>query len=389
MDPVLLDILSREVAVHLGAIREFAARAGEAASQPLPERIFRACHTLHGSLTMAGVRTAVAVAGPLNDLMGVLYTARLPADAAIINATSETADVVARIIEQLRAAEPATSAVTTEVGTTVRILTGRLLDLLAQAGERAAALSAESVDGGTASMPIPALSEQDLAEAADELAESLPWVASVPVIQLEGEPPAVEADLTEVFAVGEMDFAEPAPDPELIFEPEPELQPRGDGVSVDDRGVAAVATAAGWDAEVADIFAEEASEILEACDQAITRLAARQDEERALAELQRGLHTLKGGARMSGLFAMGDLSHDLETLRLRMADGVLPRGAETYGLVQASLDELHVLRDQIPAGIAATPSPVLLERLAAALRGEVAVSPDAAATPTESVSAPV
>ena len=50
---------------------------------------------------------------------------------------------------------------------------------------------------------------------------------------------------------------------------------------------------------------------------------------------------------MAGLFAMGDLSHDLETLLLHMADGLLPRTAETYGLVQSAFDELHVLRDQI------------------------------------------
>jgi len=145
--------------------------------------------------------------------------------------------------------------------------------------------------------------------------------------------------------------------------------------------VAAVATAAGWDAEVAAIFAEEASEILESCDLAVARLAARQDEVQALADLQRGLHTLKGGARMAGLFAMGDLSHDLETLLLRLADGLLPREAGTYGLVQAALDELHVLRDEIPGGIAATPSPVLVARLAAALRGDLepAGEPEAAA----------
>ena len=121
---------------------------------------------------------------------------------------------------------------------------------------------------------------------------------------------------------------------------------------------------------MADIFAEEASEILEVCDQAVTRLAVREGEEQALAELQRGLHTLKGGARMAGLSAMGDLSHDLETLLLHMADGLLPRTADTYALVQSTFDELHVLRDQIPAGIAAAPSPALVARLAAALRGD-------------------
>ena len=59
-------------------------------------------------------------------------------------------------------------------------------------------------------------------------------------------------------------------------------------------------------------------------DHLVARLAARQDEAQAMAELQRGLHTLKGGARMASLFAMGDLSHDLETLLLRMADATLP-----------------------------------------------------------------
>ena len=365
MDPVLLDILSREVAVHLGAIREFVARAGEATSQPLPEHIFRACHTLHGSLTMAGVANAVDVAAPLNDLMGMLYTARLPADAAIIAATGETATVVARIIDQLRATEPPSWASAADVQAVIPDLTARLEHLLVQAGERAALLSAESVDPWTASMPMPVLSEQDLAAAADELSEASPWTASVPELPVESELPEFGSDMTEVFAGADMELAVPA------LEPEPELP--------------ATATAAGWDAEVADIFAEEASEILEVCEQAVVQLAARQDEEPALAELQRGLHTLKGGARMAGLFAMGDLSHDLETLLLRMADGLLPRTTETYGLVQSTLDELHVLRDQIPAGIAGVPSDVVLLRLAAALRGDVLPEPVAEKPADEAV----
>ncbi len=380
MDPVLLDILSREVAVHLGAIREFVARAGDATSQPLPEHIFRACHTLHGSLTMAGVANAVEVAAPLNDLMGVLYTARLPADAAIIATTGETATVVARIIDQLRAAEPPSWASAADVQAVIRDLTARLEHLLVQTGERAAVLSAESVDPGTASMPV--LSEQDLAAAAaDDLSEASPWTAAVPELPIASELPDSGTDLTEVFAIGEMELALPPLEPELEPEaepepePEPELEPE----------VPASATAAGWDAEVADIFAEEASEILEVCDQAVVQLAARQDEEPALAELQRGLHTLKGGARMAGLFAMGDLSHDLETLLLRMADGLLPRTTATYGLVQSTLDELHVLRDQIPAGIAAVPSAVVLLRLAAALRGDVLPEPVAEKPADEAV----
>ena len=37
--------------------------------------------------------------------------------------------------------------------------------------------------------------------------------------------------------------------------------------------------------------------------------------------LKRHLHTLKGGARMAGITAMGDLSHEIETLLISLDDG--------------------------------------------------------------------
>ena len=106
---------------------------------------------------------------------------------------------------------------------------------------------------------------------------------------------------------------------------------------------------------MAAIYAEEASEILEVCDQALARLSAGQDQDHALAELQRGLHTLKGGARMAGLFAMGDLSHELETLLTRVSDGLLPNNDATFALARTAFDELHALRDAIPAGAVTAP----------------------------------
>ncbi len=423
IDPVLLDILSREVAVHLAAIRDFVAKVGEATSQPLPERIFRAGHTLHGSLTMAGVKIAVAVAAPLNDLFGVLYTARLPADTAIITATADTANLVAQIVEQLRAADAAL-VVTPELQADVSALTVRLHNLLGQAGERAAAATDESIDTGTmqmlgqAELQSTAGTEDDhaddLADApAGDLAAASPWIASLPGTHLDGPPPAAEADLTEMFAVEQIgldpdegieldaglddQLLQSAADDLLTDEPLPaaagiSMQPipaeelpeespeAPSGALPEARpeappAVAATGTIVGFDPEVAEIFAEEAGEILEVADAAVARLASRQGEEAALAELQRGLHTLKGGARMAGLTAMGDLSHNLETLLLRLADGLLPRAEATYGLVQAALDELHILRDNIPVVGAALPSAALLTRLNAALSGDDSPAP--------------
>ena len=358
MDPVLLDILSREVAVHLATIRDFVAKAGEAMSQPLPEKIFRAGHTLHGSLTMAGVKAAVAVAAPLNDLFGVLHTAKLPADTAIISATGDTAGLVARIVDELHAADAA-FVPSDGLNAEVAALTARLQGLLAQAGERAAALTDEAAETGA----MPALDETGLA----------------PAQEMPAEPDAGLDDELLQSAVDDLLVDEPAPTSVLdkeapdvplpvasVVEPAATL-PEPPRVAIPE--VVATATLTGFDPEVAAIFAEEAGEILEVADAAVARLAARQDEEAALAELQRGLHTLKGGARMAGLVAMGDLSHNLETLLLRMSDGLLPRAEATCALVQAALDELHILRDNIPMGGTALPSPALLGRLDAALGG--------------------
>ncbi len=58
---------------------------------------------------------------------------------------------------------------------------------------------------------------------------------------------------------------------------------------------------------------------------------------------------------MAGLMAVGDFSHDLETLLARMSGGELEQNAGQLSLLQASFDELHRLRDQIEQGICAQP----------------------------------
>ena len=66
--------------------------------------------------------------------------------------------------------------------------------------------------------------------------------------------------------------------------------------------------------------------------------------------LQRFLHTLKGGARMAGVLPMGDLSHALETLLSRIAEGHSRATPAALDLVQRGLDELQQMRDAIDAG---------------------------------------
>ncbi|HET6629088.1 MAG TPA: Hpt domain-containing protein [Woeseiaceae bacterium] len=117
-----------------------------------------------------------------------------------------------------------------------------------------------------------------------------------------------------------------------------------------------------YDAEIAAIFSEEAAEILEEADKALA-VWTKEKHARGHAEsLKRHLHTLKGGARMAGISAMGNLSHELETLLIGIDEGRVPASGDLDELLQRSLDELHRMRDTVTAGKKVKPA-AELERL--------------------------
>ncbi len=66
------------------------------------------------------------------------------------------------------------------------------------------------------------------------------------------------------------------------------------------------------EAEILDIFLEEADELLEALEAALGGWEDKPDDSAPIDEMLRVLHTLKGGARLAGQKTLGDLTHDLE-----------------------------------------------------------------------------
>ncbi|HCC63180.1 MAG TPA: hybrid sensor histidine kinase/response regulator [Pseudomonas sp.] len=66
------------------------------------------------------------------------------------------------------------------------------------------------------------------------------------------------------------------------------------------------------EAEILDIFVEEADELLEEMESALGRWEATQDSTAPLGDMMRVLHTLKGGARLAAQGRLGDMAHDLE-----------------------------------------------------------------------------
>ncbi|MGI9328235.1 MAG: Hpt domain-containing protein [Pseudomonadales bacterium] len=68
-----------------------------------------------------------------------------------------------------------------------------------------------------------------------------------------------------------------------------------------------------FDAEILEIFVEEADELLESLDESIHVLEQERENQLHIENMLRDLHTMKGGARLAALTALGDLTHELES----------------------------------------------------------------------------
>ena len=121
-------------------------------------------------------------------------------------------------------------------------------------------------------------------------------------------------------------------------EPEIEILPVAEIVSVDDE----------VDAELLEIFLEEAQEIMEAAGVALQRWQAEPENLRDVAELQRELHTLKGGARMSEMTEVADLCHELESIyeglhdgRVQLREGLIPLLSQYHDILDDMLEHIR------------------------------------------------
>jgi chemosensory pili system protein ChpA (sensor histidine kinase/response regulator) len=141
--------------------------------------------------------------------------------------------------------------------------------------------------------------------------------------------------------------------------------------------LAAAPPAEEFDHEIANIYSEEATELLEAAEVSLTAWNRDRKDKDRVAELQRQLHTLKGGARMAGISAMGDLSHELETLVIQIDGGSVSADDHAHAVMQASLDELARMRDSVSRGVLPPAATALLAQIR-----ELASRPHPAAVPT-------
>jgi chemosensory pili system protein ChpA (sensor histidine kinase/response regulator) len=123
--------------------------------------------------------------------------------------------------------------------------------------------------------------------------------------------------------------------------------------------------------EFMDIFLEEAEEILENTQSLLERWQSTPNNMQLMKELQRELHTLKGGSRMVGISQMGNLSHQLESVLTKIVEGNAQTNPKLQEIVQTSVDELASMLERVKHSEPLENPDRLIAQIDAALTGEV------------------
>ena len=94
------------------------------------------------------------------------------------------------------------------------------------------------------------------------------------------------------------------------------------------------------DDELVSIFLEEAEELVDSCENSLQRWNNNNSDSESVMDLQRQLHTLKGGARMADLAPIGNLSHSLESLIIAVNEGQLAFTRDMANVLHEAMDRL-------------------------------------------------
>ncbi|HUG02866.1 MAG TPA: Hpt domain-containing protein [Steroidobacteraceae bacterium] len=367
-DTSLQEIYQKEVQSHLEVIRAFLRHAWLAVgAHTVTEDLYRACHTLRGASRTANIRHSIRLAEPLHRWLRRMFDHDAAFDetglAVLADSVVGFEDILAAVNEDTGRFTHLTKLVQ-RVEEQDTLLARRLIEEPPQM-----AVSQEIVPETPAPPPIE-IAAPEPPPPPLSLAALVPGrVAAVPERDIhgvlpkvpgaagtEGRPPYLQAEI-----------AEPAETP--LSAPPEAASPR------------AATRADDYDPDVAAIFSEEATELLETADAALAALRAERGSRDRVTELQRVLHTLKGGARMAGITAMGDLSHELESLVIHVDDNTIPLDQRSLEVLQSSLDELNRMRDYVGAGRPVEAARDLITRIRLVARGAPPEAPAARAEP--------
>lgn len=357
LDPVLLEIYSKETEGHLEQLQAFIdnyAQGSHRANEPL----IRALHTLTGSSRMAGIYPVSEVTTLLERYAKTIQLERMAMTGEGVTLLRECKTFIQQILAHLLDGDasplPSNSDLVAQAAAlyaTVQhaeeSVAARPEEGLATVPEDAAPEVVESValpltaDAPTqAEQPIPVAPEE-----AFDFGGDLPWGDGPLVVEEAAEVNPSADDLERALEILEQSVpvaevsvvAQPVPavTEEPVFTPAPPPRSRS-----------AVA-AEEFDPELLEIFLEEGRDILNDSEETLHAWVNNPNDRSLMEALQRQLHTLKGGARMAGISAIGDLGHSLESTLDAVVEGRLARSKRMMDLLQLAHDRLVVMLEQV------------------------------------------
>ncbi|MCB1810839.1 MAG: Hpt domain-containing protein, partial [Candidatus Competibacteraceae bacterium] len=165
---------------------------------------------------------------------------------------------------------------------------------------------------------------------------------------------------------------EPVVEAEAAAEPVPEpvVESVAEPVSSSSQPMApALAESIDVEDELLEALLEEGSEILDASDTTLQQWREELENLDLINNLRRGMHTLKGGARIAGLSAMGDLAHAMESILDAVSRQEI-KGQTVLDPLQRTLDRLSSMLGQLGQRQSITPADDLIQFLQQLLNKE-------------------
>ena len=416
VDPILVEIFESEARTHLTALEAFLDDAGDRSSVAYTDGLSRALHTLKGSANTAAIEPIARVVTPLEQFVKQARAENRRADTDVIDLIRQCCDFLKAGLDQLHSTpqEPlnGTEAYLEQLASISARTLGRSgqddpqatgapdaqlvtlflsdgLDVLLDADR----IVREWADNPSQTEDMDRLSHEleqltkgarevglvDVAELTDALAGVYHNALSHPEGPDEWFMETVQSAHDHLIDLMDQVAAGLATKPDHTLQAE--LQLLADSLSTPDESEEEVdygsfdlptadvegdTDASGdtpssedVDEELAAIFLEEAQDLIASTADALESWQARPDNSELLRLLQRDLHTLKGGARLADIHAIGNLAHDLESLFEGLAEHRLGVTDELSDLLFRCHDRLAGMVDSLASGEPPRPAPDL------------------------------
>ena len=328
MDPVLFRIYYDESRSHIEEVRRMLAEHKSGQTLMLADKhLIRAFHTLYGSARTAEIESIASLCGTAEKYIKARNEAAdntLPEVAVV--AIEDVLDSISDMLDLVRqGSQPQADKALHERLT--RLVQEELQQQLQSANR----------------LPGAPVSEAGAEVADDEIAIE-----------------AVELDTRSSPEVAEAESG--APDDMPAPEAEQPVEPEAPVASVDYGDI---------DDDLIDIFLEEAEELIESCEGSLLKLRDDSSNIDEINQLQRYMHTLKGGARMAELTPVGNLTHALESLVVKWSENKVRADQVLFDHLNDSLDALNGMLESVKQRKPLQDTSLLVERLQTLIRGGV------------------